>query len=229
VKTILACIGCLLLSAAAYAAPAVTAYDVEVLVFENLLPELEGGELWTRSVAEKSAPDVTGAIVIDQLVPAETTLSGAASTLQRSGTYRVLTHRRWRQTAEEKSASKPVRLRNPDGQLDGTLRFYMSRFLHVDVDLALQNQLSIDRTSAREDAGHQLLRPPQTRGAGADYACGEGIGAAGCGVVGRLGIACSSSVRTLAMPDSRYCSISFSSMIPCALPAAGLTTTDIDA
>ena len=148
-KPFLALLGCLLVSVVSHAAPAVTTYDVEVLVFENMLPELEGGELWTRdAAAEPSKVDVTGAILVDQLVPAESVLATAASTLQRSGTYRVLTHRRWRQTAEEKSATRPVRLRNPDGQLDGTLRFYVSRFLHVDVDLLLQEQTAVIDQSA---------------------------------------------------------------------------------
>lgn len=156
-KPFIALLGCLLFPVATLAAPAVTAYEVEVLVFENMLPELEGGELWTRdAAAEPSKVDVTGAIPADQLVPAESVLAGAAATLQRSGTYRVLTHKRWRQTAEEKSATKPVRLRNADGQLDGTLRFYVSRFLHVDVDLLLQAQTAVIDQSAVFGVNYRL-------------------------------------------------------------------------
>jgi hypothetical protein len=158
VKSFLALFGCLLLSAVAHAAPAVTAYDVEVVVFENMLPELEGGELWIRDAAEPATrmPDVSDALVVGQLVPVESVLAGAAATLQRSGTYRVLAHRRWRQTAEEKSAAKPVRLSSPDAQLDGTLRFYVSRFLHVDVDLVLQQQTAVVDQSAVLGVNYRL-------------------------------------------------------------------------
>jgi peptidoglycan-binding protein CsiV len=141
VKKILALFGCLAgVVAAVSAAPATNAYVVEVLVFENRLPELEGSELWTRNSPAAAAPDVSGAIVLSESAPANSSLAAA---LQRDGTYRVLAHHRWRQTAEEKSATKAIRLRNPSGQLDGTVRFYMSRFLHVDVDLALQEQTGV--------------------------------------------------------------------------------------
>lgn len=120
------------------AAPATNIYDVEVLVFENRIPELEGGELWTTNrnrapMPEPSTMPPLGAAVGDM------TLKTAAAALERNGQYRVLVHQRWRQVAEEKSASKPMWLRNADGQMEGSFRFYMSRFLHVDLDLVLRD------------------------------------------------------------------------------------------
>jgi hypothetical protein len=139
VKQILALFLCLSLGVA-HAAPVATAYDIEVLVFETRLPELEGGEIWTKTNGGNALPDVTGAVMMDEALPSDSALTTAAAALQRDGTYRLLTHQRWRQSAEEKSAAKPVRLRTADGLLDGTVRFYLSRFLHVDVDVALQDR-----------------------------------------------------------------------------------------
>ena len=138
-KRILALLGCFFLPPV-YAAPATTAYDVEVLVFENRLPQMEGGELWTRDNARTPLVDLTDAITAGEAPTADSSLIAAAAALDHDGSYRVLVHQHWRQTAEEKSATKPVRLRNADGQLDGTFRFYLSRFLHVDLDLALNEK-----------------------------------------------------------------------------------------
>jgi hypothetical protein len=123
----------------ANAAPATNIYDVEVLVFENRIPDLEGGELWTTGRGRAPTPEPStippfGAAVGDM------TLKATATLLEKSGDYRVLAHQRWRQVAEEKSATKPMWLRNADGQMEGSFRFYMSRFLHVELDLVLRDK-----------------------------------------------------------------------------------------
>jgi hypothetical protein len=111
---------------------------VEVLIFENRLPALEGGELWTHDEERTPKPDFSEAVSIGESFPAEAGLKSAADTLARDGGYKIVLHRRWRQAAEEKSATKPVRLRDAEGQLDGALRFYTSRFLLVDLDVMLK-------------------------------------------------------------------------------------------
>ena len=121
------------------AAPAATnLYEIEVVVFENRLSDLEGNELWTRerekpASAGKDKPASTG-----ENPPADSALSAAAAALEKSGQHHVLAHLRWRQTAEAKSVSKPVHLGNTTGGLDGSLRFYLSRFLIVEMNLALR-------------------------------------------------------------------------------------------
>jgi hypothetical protein len=121
------------------AAPAATnLYEIEVVVFENRLSDLEGNELWTRerekpASAGKDKPASTG-----ENPPADSALSAAADALEKSGRHHVLAHLRWRQTAEAKSVSKPVHLGNTTGGLDGSLRFYLSRFLIVEMNLALR-------------------------------------------------------------------------------------------
>lgn len=144
-----------LFAASAIAAPAPTSYDIEVVVFENRLPSLEGNELWLRD-SNPPPLDVNGAIELVDAVPVDTPLRSAVSTLRGDGSYNVLLHQRWRQSAEEKSAAKPIRLRNADGQLDGMLRFYMSRFLHVDVDLLLRDQTAVVNQSAVMGLNYRL-------------------------------------------------------------------------
>jgi hypothetical protein len=123
----------------ANAAPATNVYDVEVLVFENRISELEGGELWTTGRNRAPLPE-PGAMPPFGAAVGDMTLKNTAAALEKSGDYRVLVHQRWRQAAEEKSATKPMWLRNADGQMEGSFRFYMSRFLHVDLDLVLRDK-----------------------------------------------------------------------------------------
>ncbi len=128
------------LAASAYAVPANTAYNVEVLIFENRLPALEGSELWTRNNTRTPIAEFADATPTTEISGTESFLSMAASALEKDGNYRVLVHRRWRQAAEEKSATRAMRLRNGDGQVDGAMRFYMSRYLHLDLDVVLQDK-----------------------------------------------------------------------------------------
>ena len=149
-KRILALLACLVPFCADAAAPAATTFDIEVLVFENRLPELDGGELWTRDNKRAVISDVAEAVNAEA-APSDNTLDLAAAALEREGHYHVLVHRRWRQNVEEKSATKPVRLRSSDNQLDGALRFYLSRYLYVDLDLGL-----LDKTAGATELNYRI-------------------------------------------------------------------------
>ncbi len=115
-------------------------YNVEVLVFATRLPQLEGNELWTREAVVANAATPTDA---DALAPSPTAppsiLAAAANDLAKDGRFRILAYYSWIQTADAKSASKPIRIsgtnaKNPD-ELTGTLRLYLSRYLHLDLNL----------------------------------------------------------------------------------------------
>ncbi len=111
-------------------------YEVEILVFENRLPELEGGELWLGE------PRITSELFREAVAmgvsPApDSVLSRAAALLEKDGHYRILAHQRWRQTAEPKSVTKPVKVISSDPALNGALKLYLSRFLHVNLELVL--------------------------------------------------------------------------------------------
>jgi hypothetical protein len=139
VKRLLLSLTLLCLAISAHAAPTTNIYDVEVIVFENKIAELEGQELWTTDRGRATPPESAGIGAPGGMAVGDTPLKNALAALEKDGHYRVLVHQRWRQAAEERSASKPVWLRNVDGQMEGSFRFYMSRFLHVDVDLALRD------------------------------------------------------------------------------------------
>lgn len=120
------------------AVAAATVYQVEVLVFENKLPDMDGAELWTREQDKSPNRGGAEAVAAAEPAPPESALSATAAALESTGQYHVLAHLRWQQSAEAKSVSKPVRIGNASGELDGTLRFYLSRFLQVDTELALR-------------------------------------------------------------------------------------------
>ncbi|BAV33549.1 hypothetical protein SCL_1236 [Sulfuricaulis limicola] len=126
-------------AATLHAAPAATnLYEIEVVVFENRLSGLEGGELWARQPEKPANPVKDAPAGTGETPPADSALSAAAAALEKSGRHHVLSHLRWRQTAEAKSVSKPVNIGNATGGLDGSLRFYLSRFLIVEMNLALR-------------------------------------------------------------------------------------------
>ena len=120
-------------------------YVVEIVVFTTKLPQLEGDELWTLDAKQIAGPQV------DATQPASmsTSVSFFATTvadLEKDGRFRILAQQRWVQTIEAKSASLPVRIhaanpKNP-GELDGTLRIYLSRYLHMDINLVYQEGVS---------------------------------------------------------------------------------------
>jgi hypothetical protein len=121
----------------AQAAPAEkeSSYEIEVVVFENRLPDLIGDELLVRDADSRirkleSAVTPAAAVSKPYLHPTITRL------LEQDGSYRVLAHQHWQQTIDPKTVAMPVRVAaaNP-AELDGTIRFYMSRHLHLDVNL----------------------------------------------------------------------------------------------
>jgi hypothetical protein len=108
-------------------------YQVEIIVFENKIPELVGGE---ESAAPKLPPLPANAADPTDEAPAGPKLAGVLAALQHDKHYRVLAHHSWVQTAEEKTAVTPVHLHSTGSdELDGVVVFSMSRFLHMNLDL----------------------------------------------------------------------------------------------
>lgn len=136
------------------AAPASTpnVYDIEVIVFQNQMPDLEGGEIWRNNPEQSVNPDMAQAVAIGEPAPPDAFLSPAADALEKSGRHHVLAHLHWQQAAEAKSVSKPVKISGPNGLLDGTLRFYLSRYLLVDLNLSLQEAPSAGLFGVTEQA-----------------------------------------------------------------------------
>jgi hypothetical protein len=129
---------CLVFGFAGVASGATTSnYDVEIVVFENQMPDLEGGENLASNRPRDLAADLSIAEV-PPASPAESGLLPAMRALEKDARYRVLAHQRWTQAADAKSATKPVRISDAAQKLDGVFRFYLSRFLHVEMNLVLQ-------------------------------------------------------------------------------------------
>ncbi len=119
------------------APPAASAYEIEVLIFESRLPDLDGNEQWT---ANPDKPQETVSAITLGITPAGSDLAKVATALQNDARYRLLTHRRWIQAADNRLASSPVLMQTDNREVDGHVRFYMSRFLHVELNLAFQPQ-----------------------------------------------------------------------------------------
>ncbi len=143
----------LLAALPAYAAPAEkeSTYEIEMVVFENRLSDLIGGELLVQDADARirkleSAVTPEAAVSAPYLYPAITRL------LEQDGSYRVLAHQHWQQTIDAKTVAKPVRVAaaNP-AELEGMVRFYMSRHLHLDVNLLFRQPASTS------DAGGNLV------------------------------------------------------------------------
>jgi hypothetical protein len=117
-------------------------YQVEVVVFENRLPSLEGGEIWSHDQVKTEIGDAAEAVSAGVTPTPNSPLSAAADALEKSGRHHVLAHLIWEQNVDAKSVTKPVKIDDPTDGLDGTLRFYLSRFLFVDIDLSLKEPAS---------------------------------------------------------------------------------------
>jgi Peptidoglycan-binding protein, CsiV len=123
------------LSARAASAEAESTYEIEIVVFETRLPELIGDEMLARD-AEARVKKPENAVTPETAVSAPYLHPTITSLLNQDGHYRVLAHQHWRQTIDAKTVARPVRVAavNP-AELEGTIRFFMSRHLHLDVNL----------------------------------------------------------------------------------------------
>lgn len=118
-----------------------------------LLPPAEDIELVEIPTFEQAGLKILG--------PEEYVLDDVYERLQNLAAYRPILRTAWTQPTLEKDQSVPITLRrlgNPPLRLDGTLTLYLSRFLHLVVDLKLEekspqrNQGPNDRVSRYGDS-----------------------------------------------------------------------------
>ncbi len=84
-------------------------------------------------------------IGLSLLEPAQYTMRDIYRKLQTLDAYKPILHTAWTQTTVEKELTPPIRLRmlgNAPLRLDGYLTLYLSRYLHLVVDLALDGEPS---------------------------------------------------------------------------------------
>lgn len=160
-RRLFATLGLFVLTAPLPAAPtaSTTLYDIEVLVFENNQPGLEGGETWKEALRE--SVDVERAAIPEGIPAPDSTLSQAARALERGGQHRVLVHKRWQQNADAKSDATPLRLQSADNLLDGTLRFYSNRSLYLELNLMLQDPRATGGARTLQLNEHRRIRPQE--------------------------------------------------------------------
>jgi hypothetical protein len=146
----------------AAATPPADLYQVEIVVFQTNLPYLEGDELWTNDVVNTKLPGLDKAVELPDMPSPASPLWKVAGTLEAGGDYRVLAHKRWVVPADPQASAKWIYLSSIGVgglELQGTLRFYQSRFLHVDVELLLREPaMRASATSQPDDNGPRIYR-----------------------------------------------------------------------
>lgn len=120
--------------AAGVAADNAKRYQIELVIFENKNGALVGNERWT---SEAPPLETTGAVAADDGLADDSKLASALTNLEKDSTYRVVTQKKWVQIGEEKKSSK-LMLVQAGTELEGLAQFYVSRFLHIELDLRLR-------------------------------------------------------------------------------------------
>jgi hypothetical protein len=122
-------------------------------VFDDRIPQAEpGGAAETGPLREIPA---RARIELERLEPEAFRMQDSWRKLRQVDAYRPILHAAWTQTTHEKSVSPALPLRalsDPPLGLDGSIRLYQSRFLHLDVDLSLDagEQAGEDRRTATD-------------------------------------------------------------------------------
>lgn len=113
-------------------------------------------------LVEISTHEQTG---LKLLPPDQYVLNDVYSHLRRLDAYRPILHTAWVQPTLEKDDTVPINLRrlgNPPLRLDGTMTLYLSRFLHLVVDLSLEEkaprQAPVDDNRVRQFGDRPSLR-----------------------------------------------------------------------
>ena len=120
-------------------------YEVEVLVFQSYLDYLEGQELWTQDTVDRELPGIEEARDSGAQPNPDSDLSKAATALEAGGDYIILAHKRWEQEAQPRPTAKWMRVGNPnsfESDLIGTMKFYQSRYLHIELELLFRDRSS---------------------------------------------------------------------------------------
>jgi hypothetical protein len=141
-------------------------YEIEVVVFANTAPGTVDDEQW----APLNQPVIAGLDVAIEPGDAPATppsppgasLAAAVAALGRDPNYRILAHKQWVQPAEAPKDAKPIRIRGKQaGELDGVMKFYVSRFLHLEVDLLFRGENTANVSPTANPSG--IVTAPATQ------------------------------------------------------------------
>jgi hypothetical protein len=123
-------------------------FTVELIVFERTSGAGIESELWPEQVEEPrrgltlSARGDNSVGLLDsggesiRPVPrGQLAYGNMSARLSRSGRYRSLVHLGWRQRALSRNQALPVSIGGSNSEVRGTVRLYLSRFLHLETHL----------------------------------------------------------------------------------------------
>lgn len=140
------------------AIPQIEEMDDEVVEFGDATTDFTG--LFEEPEIDPEQVPLDEIIVPSQvemvlLEPDDYTMNRAYERLQTLDAYRPVMHAGWTQATADRELAPPIRLRvlgSPPLYMDGTLTLYLSRYLHLVVDLELQDR-SAPTTPSPQDEG----------------------------------------------------------------------------
>ncbi|MBT8098140.1 MAG: peptidoglycan binding protein CsiV [Gammaproteobacteria bacterium] len=131
-------------------------YTIEIIIFEYaenvsvgneiFVPELLNPQVTTQEQPDEDTTEESDAderiyqFEYSALPRSELTMNETWGRLQRLDAYRPLMHFGWTQTTIPENQTPEFdlsRFGRPPSGLDGTLKLYLSRFLHLDIDLSM--------------------------------------------------------------------------------------------
>ncbi|MHB1951919.1 MAG: CsiV family protein [Acidiferrobacteraceae bacterium] len=138
-------------------------YQVNVIVFRNRLPGLDGGEQWSQ---ERVTPlrRLGRSVLPLPGLSAESPLAPALAKLSQDPRYQVLTTVNWLQPGVGYRQAVPVRIADASGDLDGVITVYKLLYLHADIDLAFAPDTTVADTAAEASSGGRSGPSPPSPG-----------------------------------------------------------------
>ncbi|MDH4106678.1 MAG: peptidoglycan binding protein CsiV [Gammaproteobacteria bacterium] len=122
---------------------------------EELVPEF--GDTIGEPLDEEPGEVVSGdSIGLEVMLPEERSMQATWDKLARLDAYRPVLWSGWTQAVREEAATPAIPLRRLGAaplELDGTLKLYLSRYLHLVVNLALEDQVAAAAAGAANPYG----------------------------------------------------------------------------
>jgi len=118
-------------------------YKIEMILFVELGDAASSARYWPEDPGQPAMQDAipltVGSARVQALPPSAYRLSGIWSALKRSRNYRPIRHLAWQQPGLSSRSAPLVAIGDElDAEIRGTIKVYRSRFLHLELDLVLQ-------------------------------------------------------------------------------------------
>ena len=137
-------------------------YQVEMIVFEHLIPD-SSGELWnagnvpeySNAIELVTGPD--GSNAFKMLPSSRHKLGGVNKVLKLSSEYRPVYHVAWQQPELRKSRAKKVHIKNPEARINGTVNLRGGHLLHLDLDISYFIDLYTESVTSFTEEGSESV------------------------------------------------------------------------